>query len=167
MEYSGMKYLSRKKIGIFAPDALVEETYKEYQEYLSSIADDLPASVSVLAQDISFHDGRIIFIDVSQDDSVKVCYLVGDLKLGYENIFVTYRGYTRLDSTEKVMEETVNDRRSEIFASEIIKFEEGIWSHNLLFEPRFEFSITFKDLNLERVQLDFRHIDYFGDPFID
>ncbi len=119
-----------------------------------------------LATEINLHDGLVNRIIIDQKEETIIFELIcGDLQLGYSDVHLKYSSvdFDSLDFQNVAY--IVRYRKTELLYHEIDLDEDKYYIHSFLFYPDGEFSIRFKQMELNQTSKPDRKRMHLGDPF--
>ena len=143
-----VRYFSRGWANGDLSDEEDETVNRAYETRLAEIASRLPPPLTRLWQGVSLHDALIESVHWKPSVAELLLTLVaGTMETGYHTVHLTYRGAMlgkhRIDS----LRSAARDREACILYQEIDIADDGMLVHRLLFWPRDEVTIDFRELD--------------------
>jgi hypothetical protein len=145
-----MRYFSRGWANGELDDDEDKRAMDAYARRLDTITPRLPDPARKLARDVGLHDaiiGSVLWRPAVQELTLTLA--TGTSETGYYTVTLTYvgamLGVRRVDTLRAV----ARDRETEVLYHEVDIEDDGLLVHRLLFWPRDELTIDFRELRLQ------------------
>jgi hypothetical protein len=143
-----------------------EQIAEAYRRRLDEITPRLPESARVLAREINLHDAiieRVRWCPATRELSLELVAHVD--RAGYRTIALTYLGALLGEQRLETLRMVARDRETEILYDEVDIDDDDnddLLVHRLLFWPRDELTIDFRELRLEVTPRDDKRVTLGG-----
>ena len=163
-----MKYFTRE----WATGKLTDDEWRErdaaYQNLLDALLPHLPSAVAEIATEISLNDALVRRVTLRRAEHwIRLEFLCGYQQRGYFDLSLIYTNvdFGFLDIRE--LASIARDPRTEVLYTEVDLVADGVYEHRILFWPRGEMTLRFRELQVRRKARNDRIWQRVEDPFVD
>ncbi len=147
-----MKFFTREWLTGELNDKEYEKVVPAYNRHLAKIMPRLTPNLHNFVKMVNLHDGLIRLVMFDYKQLIFGLYLrCGDLQIGYYDLDIRYKDIQLNQAVVDAFSKAVQNIKTEILYNELDVADTNNFVHRMIFDPHYEVSIVFRDLEFEKI----------------